>query len=443
MSKHYIGNKISGKVGYDNKLFKPNKMIFPNTKALAYYNFYSQTIMLNSIEQKDVILLNNAANNYNKFEAEKNIYTLYYHEASHWLDHTSTYWGVRLLGEIYSMSENLLRIQKGLLKEKEFHDIKKFINKIELIHFPKYYSTVQQKSIKDNVWGMKETVGRLYDVHGQISEHPIFFINFNNTAGNIARQPFSLASILEMSAVAQEISFTELKLKSLLTPDEQLIEAKLYKKEIEKILLSPELTTYSVSAHYTANYFNLTDAFETYKICAVLGRFVLNFPNDFFDKLNVTDVAQVYREHYKKAFTYKDRGALFNFLVRVIASKAEKRVTYKDIVDLVSDYFQQSNISLTEMYDVVLHEIKTVYSSPTMKYYNGHIENISINNFEILGLFGSAEYHSFDVILPDCILGDDYILSPYGLTDPFLEIRHSKMCDIEMMMKEFSEACIV
>lgn len=64
---------------------------FPNVSTLAYYDFLDQVININSLDLDRLELITS----YSNYEKAKAILPLCQHEYTHWLDNTSTLWGIK------------------------------------------------------------------------------------------------------------------------------------------------------------------------------------------------------------------------------------------------------------------------------------------------------------------------------------------------------------
>jgi len=316
------------------------------------------------------------------------------------------------------------------------------------IFFPEYYTTVTKV---DNArpWHYSYSMGKLFSKEGKISSYPLFFTKFMNNAGEqIARQPFSLASVLETSAMAQEFAASVGLILSMAQGDEIHIEQRLLQDEILDTIYDPEFTVYSAAAHHVANSFKLTDTLEAYRICAILSRFVLNFPGEMFRNINgnmIYGEDNVFSKGFEIAFYNKDRGVLFYFIVALLSKRYEgKAVTSNNVQKLLIEQLSQLGTNYDELIAEV--DIKIRYLAQKLAdlkvQYLEDLAKSAVANHEKLGLFGRSIYPFDELKMPGVLLGDDTFFSPTGSKDDSISDRYLALDYFSDHIFSFSDACV-
>jgi hypothetical protein len=217
--------------------------------------------------------------------------------------------------------------------ETEFYKSKRFYNKVRTFRLPNYYTEI---TTNENIrpWKYKETCGNRFSSDGTVSDNPIFFVHFNNSNDELlVRSPLSMISILESSAMAQELMIN-LDLIASLPDGVKNVQAKLFDKEIMKFVYNHELTEYSVCCHLISNDQGYAGLKNSLKACALINRLILNFPSVYFDELSERSdlgaVLKIYNEEYidriKNALKYKEHGVLFFIISKLLPENSLESV---------------------------------------------------------------------------------------------------------------------
>jgi len=449
----FSGESKKYAVSIKDRLMRTSKpSVFPNTTVKGFYDYWSQVVILQSLEQSNILDLKAALakrNNVETFNNAKKIIPLMYHEYTHWLDNTSTLWGLTQIFDIFScydlwVTEN----NTGVFQEQEYHRKKQLIDSMKTISFPEYYTTLTEA---DNChpWQYTHSMGKLFSKDGNISNYPIFFTRFSNTDGQqIARQPFSLAAVLETSAIAQEFSATSHLILSLIKGDEIFVEEKLFKNEVIQTIYEPELTVYSVAAHHVANSFKISDVLEAYGISAILSRFVLNLPDEIIETIDAYAIygrGNVFSDGFQTAFKHHDRGVLFYYIIELLSKfYTNKQITSLNFEDSVVETFENQGINLKEVKVIVEAKMRQI-TKDLSGLKQPYLLSLAINsacNFQRLGLFGKPEYNFNNLVMPGVLLGDDTYFNPSGATDNTVVDRYLALSNFSDSLYKFNDACI-
>ena len=444
-----------------------NWKVFPNIKDLAYYSFFTQSVHLTSVEQGDIneliefVIARKGEIDYRQYELLRKTLAVLHHEYTHWVDNISTIWGTDLLlrvFEAFKLRSDEIDETDGIGLSAEYYKIKELRDLSKRITYSDYYTTRYNVENK-YPWIASYSIGRLFAKSGKLSEYPIFFTRFTTHQDKqlICRVPFSLSSILESSAMSQEFYIDHFAL-SLLSEDSKYVELALYKKEMLSTIYNQNLCVYNVAAHHIANCAGISDISLAYRVCGILGRFVLNFPSSLFAKINVPaehiekitkgEHNDIWLQGYKVAFEHKDRGILF-FLIGSLLSKIEnpESVTDAQIIRMFNNALPLINVKCEDVekearFEIIMNYKKLEEFDNPMSHYIAQTGQMLFDKLKIFGEY-PYKFHEFSPI--PAILGDDSIFQPYGkpeeLNFNFLEYIYKSM-SLEPYIREFEEACI-
>ena len=318
-----------------NKIFQ--------TDVAGQFNFETLSIELTSISKEFIFhnndllasakekFINTQPLSFDEYECLSKILPVYFHEYTHFIDTTSTLWGfnfLSLMNDAYSTNKIY-----GIYAEGDLLKAKKFYQYVKSIKYSSYYTEIKTDCANTFPWRYRPSMGLRFNEAGQISDYPILFMRFLNYENEfLVRSPVSIVSILEVSALSQDI-LTQLNLIACLNEEEQLIERRLYLQKLESMLIyNPKYTEYSVCAHIVSTHFNESSIIKTFQSCAILSRMVLNFPKKAFIKISIdADIASILQlpeEHettirFLKGIKQFDIGILFYVMCKAIDPVAD------------------------------------------------------------------------------------------------------------------------
>ncbi|MCG6242045.1 hypothetical protein K6U55_08320 [Vibrio diabolicus] len=279
------------------KLKKTRRNTLDKSDLLGSYDFFTTIVSIESCEEQDIVNLNLTREEFSRvcsnndvedtlsfstYEFYSKVYPVATHEYTHFIDCTSTLWGMRYLksmSDAYS-SDNLRfgATEEDFFRAKEFNDLVRFIK------MPDYYRLVAKKEEHPLPWSYRESIGKVFTSKGKVSDRPLLFIWFSDASGEpIVRSPISPLSILEGSAMCQEI-LGRSSLISLLG-EERVIEEKMYQNYLKNYLFDASLTEYSVCAHLLGTKFEKVDTIDVFSASATLCRYVLNTPLQVYEMI--------------------------------------------------------------------------------------------------------------------------------------------------------------
>ncbi|MDG2509376.1 hypothetical protein [Stenotrophomonas maltophilia] len=223
------------------------------------------------------------------FVARDPIMPLVAHEYTHFVDATSTCWGLNhllLLNGAYQAHQSRV--------EDQFFRYKVLDNHMRGLRVPAYYRTVAKNTPATRRWGYYFTAGRRFTAAGHLKDAPpIIFCNFTTEDRKfLARSPISALSLLETSAMAQEL-LTRMSVLAEVAGEEANVEKVMQVEKILKYLYDHTITEYSVCAHVVANIQQCSDILLGYSLAGMLSRFSLDFPRAAFEPLSATPLLPV------------------------------------------------------------------------------------------------------------------------------------------------------
>lgn len=308
--------------------------LFSQVDTRAYFDYQTYTLHLSEVTKKSgEATIGYLFNKPNKVISNEEYFvmsdalSLLTHEYTHFIDFSSTIFGLEHIGKLAAAAAS-----EHTRDEYEFYHAKKYSDHLRTLRPSKYYDQKFNSNIPREQWGTILSSGVLFNSSGKPSSRPITFIRFLTPENiQIARSPISPISILEASAIAQELlAEIELARKS---EDPEIKYRDINQKNID-FLYNASLTDYSVCAHLVANSIACKDILMVARILAVLTRVVLNTPPAVFDDINRTIDKTPYflslkgvegeaavKGRIRSGLKYRDLGTLF-FLMTCCMPKA-------------------------------------------------------------------------------------------------------------------------
>jgi hypothetical protein len=431
---------------------------------LGSYDFYTSIVTLDVIQNvhikelgkhfgEDEILpfLSNDPLTSKQYDCSKIIMPLLVHEYTHFIDSTSTLWGMRhlmLMNAAYMANNIFGGSEAGFFAAKRFHD------HVRLLRLPKYYTLVNDKIGNSRDWKFDITIGKRFSSAGVSTTWPILFVWFKNGGnGPLARSPISTISILEASAMSQE-ALTRTRLIGNTADDFRAVEAKVYLEEMLDYLYSHNLTEYSVCVHMVAANLGCKDVVGAFQICALLTKFVLNFPLAAFQKLaescDISSVLEIPRGHptvksFRTGLKNGDLGMLFYLLCRNLPFGSHQSVELTQTAVYKAAMKIGVNLALVhQMAEIEVarfNKLRESWKIPTLQ----NISNSAIRNYRKNNNNYMYDFNNLDV--PPVILGDGSCWIPVNnqknqLANFDLDICFNEMYEGQEWVDRFSEACV-
>jgi hypothetical protein len=298
------------------------------------------------------------------------------------------------------------------------------------------------------------SVGHLFDHQGKPTHQPVLFSRFLNSDDQlIARSPVSTVSLLEASAMAQEL-LSEYVLLQFADEDYRLVEQSLLNERTRGRLFNKRITEYSVCAHVVSNQQRCLEVLQTFRLCSALVRTVLNCPDKAFERvakkcpigrLIGTNDDSAFARRMRNGLRGRDLGVLFYLLCKALPS--ESYLTRETIAEGIAEALITIGCSMesyTAMRNVEAEQLVGKLS-------NSQFPSISIlakaGYGNLRALDSLAEIDFFALNLPPAYLGDGEVIQLFNESSNLLrafdlEASFEELLSGELWVNRFSEACI-
>lgn len=303
--------------------------------VLGSFDFYTQIVSLDAVASTQFEeLIRDAEDDdprrplsLEQFQARDAVLPLLAHELTHFIDATATLWGMRHLS-LLDAAYTAMTMED----EAHFYSLKTLHDHVRLMRLPQYYTTQGPARSAARPWRYQVSLGRRYSATGSLNmATSITFCRFQCAEGELlVRSPLSPISLLETSAMAQEM-MTRASLVKRLRAEEAIVESALISRRTLQYLYNRDLTEYSVCAHLVANHQQTSDALLTFSLSGTIARWVLNAPARAFQQ--VVEHAQLGRivgaseDHpyvaaLRDGIRAEDLGALYYAIVAALPKAA-------------------------------------------------------------------------------------------------------------------------
>lgn len=429
--------------------------ILAKTDVAGYFDFTSLAVWFTSLSSEDLtrwdevkrVILHSKLD-YDAYQRMMKVLPLAHHEYTHFIDGTSSIWGLQHLQKMeraywsaHTFDETTFRFAK------EFHD------HTRRIRLPEYYT---QQFAAENVypWGWGMTIGRVFDSAGVPSQHPILFARFSNRHGQqLVRSPVSTVSILECSAMSQELLCTAWLVNSC-HEDFMYVERAHLSERLLQYLYNPEITEYSVCVHIVANFQKCKDIGDAFRLSAIISRLVLNATPSVFGRiLELGPIENIlgYSDHnliqpLKAGLKVHDMGILFYLIVRALPEGAFS--SEEAAIAGVETSIRTLGIPLEDWVTEVKSESKKL------------IQELSKSQIAPLAKIASAGYENLHRIpltstalkltelnTPPALLNDDKIISMFwtdknSLREFDVARCYDELSDGDAWVRKLASACV-
>jgi len=429
--------------------FKSYKRLL-EADTLGSFDFFTCTVCLDSVDTLEFEKFQKALAS-KDYSVLSKIVPLAVHEFTHFIDSTSTLWG---MNHLQKMNEAYCSNNVKGGNENEFYKAKYFLEHARSLRLPDYYTLVDSSKSPRRPWQSKITVGKQFGLDGKLSDKPVLFSHFSNAHGELlARSPISTVSILEASAMSNEM-VTRLALINDLGENEKLVENSIYQRESFNYIYNQNITEYSVCVHILANHLQCEDLFIAFQAVSIITRLVLNFPKSLIDTFSkseeIHNVLQIPKDHefeirMKSGLKNHDLGVLYYLICNALPKNT---VDSRDkMIAGVEEALSKYNLSIEQVHSEAIKEIEGIV---------GELKESKLKAIQILSEVGkdnfvkiparSANLDMSNLSLPAVYLGDgeevvffrneESLLATVSIDDIFEELYEG-----QEWVERFSEAC--
>lgn len=445
-----------------DKIRRTRSDTLKNSDILGCYDFYTAIVSLDSCNENDFTNVREIEEKYHKamkgelsinlddYKILSKFHSVYYHEITHFIDSTSSLWGFKYLNMMSkAYTADNLRFKST---ENDFYNAKIFSEFLRFSRLPAYFTEIGNAN-SSQPWYKTITTGKRFTSDGRVSDIPIIFTRFiSEDRKLIARSPISDISVLECSAMSQEIQFN-LNVISLLG-DENPVQLEIYKQSIVSYMYNKNITEYSVIFHLLSDKIQEDSPMDVFIISSLLCKYLLNFPNELYDKIHDQfDFNNLYngdlrysteRNEIKKGIKNKNIGFLFyliyffieknlnleNFNIKFRECLTHLGLSYQEFID-------KSNQEAGELFELLKSsKIKEIVTLAESGYDN----------------FTKIDYDNplldFDKLnLPFVLLGDCEKINVYPsntgnkLINLDLDDLYNELLKGQQWVERFTEAC--
>jgi hypothetical protein len=422
------------------KLLTDHWKAFPNLTTLASYEHFSQTVHLSSVTPEEF----RTAFGQRDFMARRKVVPLLYHELTHWVDHITTLWGMEyLVAQFNAINVRRNETEAELWRAVELTKMNK------RHHYTDYYTLVYEKGYEPHdgqPWRWQLSTGLTFDVNGRPDPtSPIAFTKFQNAAGeDVCRVPFSIASLLEVNAMHEEMKAFSGLLDEL-DDTGRIVETGLFTQDTISRLYDPLLAVYTVAAHFFANRARVKDAVIAYANASRLSGFCLNFPRRLFPRLVVPEAFADWGERNAHFKARCDRGYLFMLMLQHAGN-----TEFKDLDEWFDTVLGRAGLPpMDEIRAAAEDEVKDIFFAEIPGWASdrlSQLQSVGRNHQLEYGLRLNAPYQGIEKLIPPILLSDGTIITgknalnfgTFNEPDRWIDDawRHSNA------IREFVEACL-
>lgn len=439
--------------------------VLAKVDILGSFDFYTSLVSLDSLAAQDIqgmhralhgeplaAIIERGAISLEQYQWVAKILPLAAHEYTHFIDATSTLWGFQHLN---LMNKAYLASDKNGAQESEFSKAKLFYDHSRRIRLPNYYTVVASGIENVRPWQSNISIGYLFSSNGVPTDQPILFSRFSNYRGElIARSPVSIVSLLEASAMAQELLLHSVLIQ-LTDEDFRLVEQKQFAQRTLDYIYNPEITEYSVCAHIVANEQKCSDILAAFRLCAIIVRTLLNLPKEAIQKVAETcPVAELMKlekeDTFVKAIHHGLRNGDLGVLFYVICLALPERA-YVDSQAAITGVVEALR-TLGLDFSSIRHEAETRVSEM--------LDDLARSTIQPISLMANAGYDNFNKIecsdfelnfsylnLPPALLSDSSVAHIFGPDNNLLKDFDFESCFTQLSagqswVERFAEACV-
>ncbi|WP_295522088.1 hypothetical protein [uncultured Pseudacidovorax sp.] len=397
---------------------KRGNLTLPNKREVGTFSYVDQIVRLGGYSSQDIYGISPGDDLQDRVQRIHDLYRTAYHEYTHFLDLTTTVYGLTLVNKLVMAVAHFEK--KGehadplspapVNLREEFDEIDR-----ERMH-------AKNASGKwPRPWGYRPYYGNARVSEGSTDEYLLIGATFFDPATKavFARAPFSVPAMLESNAVINELFLAHIfsktqKFQSIDT--EKLLRA--LTEDTLKFFYDAGFLEYTVCFHRCANLTLIEDIVHAGHIMALISRICLDAPLacmvNYAPKDDSLDgIHEGIRGRVLEMIRAGSRSAVFELLTSVLVP-ADAELNPAEVVRRILEKtnFEFSLENAAEIKATLLRSIlKGADGLPTWEPLSKIIEqNVDVSN----GFDGLYELHKYT--LPNCILSDGHLFHPHKPT---------------------------
>jgi hypothetical protein len=411
---------------------------FPNSVVARYFQLRT-AIELSEIDSKTFML----ASGSNDLAIKRKVLPVLMHELRHWFDHIGSVWGQKdLMLALDALQARMSNDPNQLWK------INQYLRAAQQDRYEDYYSIIENPQPPPNynkLWKWQLSCGARFDRDGRLDESlPILFTRFAWPDDSPAcRVPFSVASLLEASAMSTEWT-TEAALIMMMGKPASDTQGQVLAAKSLDYLYDPTVAEYSVAAHLVANRFKLSDPLTAFKFASYLSSVCLNLLDEHFGLLKIPDSFHPWSQRIQAFIKRRDRG----FAYAVLAHHAPSPDQMKDM-EWINNTLTKSGLPpLPVLQELAIKRMKKVREEAAIGPLRSHrlyLLDLGVKFVEKVGIIPFvADFDISAVPLPPVVLSD-MTVAYQGQIEPWDNSPVSQWLDqvtkLESALTEFVDAC--
>ncbi|MCK9490746.1 MAG: hypothetical protein M0Q24_01540 [Sulfurimonas sp.] len=404
VSKNYIYKSSSNIAEYDHLSYR----IELHKYGSHFKNDIEETLKLNSTSEISK----------KEFDAMMNIHSILWHEYTHFLDHSTTLWGleynIRTLNlysairekndeeyiddryEVFCLNLAEERLHKLITKHKSS------TNEYTVgyrLNYDKELGVYAQYSLYDKTTAIKDTIFNI------------------DMADPVCEVPLSMLAVIEANAYAQEILFKFNTIKRYKINEKE--EIKKLREELNNDINNCEMSEYTIMIRHALQVFPCLDFIKVLEIVSAVSRLVLNMPIFLFGTVNHHYIKSVFKSEaeYVKYLIHdhargSSRASFYLMFIQWLSGEHAESTEFniEDELDKIITGVTNGRMTLNSVDSMYKLELETALKFILEKEYSNPLGKISNINIEQAHLYKNFEFNFSKLLLPEFMLKDGEIV---------------------------------
>ncbi|RYD85971.1 MAG: hypothetical protein EOP84_00615 [Verrucomicrobiaceae bacterium] len=397
---------------------KRSNLTLPNKREVGTFSYVDQVVRLGGYNSQDIYVISPGDDMQTRAQRIHDLYRTAYHEYTHFLDLTTTVYGLTLVNKLVMAVAYF--VKKGAQSDPLSPAPVKLREEFDQIDRERIHAE-SAPGVWPRPWGYRPYYGNARASEGSAEEYLLIGTKFFDPATKVdfALAPFSVPAMLESNAVINELYLVHLFSKSVKF---QNIDTDKLLKELTNDTLGffydADFLEYTVCFHRCANLTLIKDIIHAGRIMALISRICLDAPLtcmvNYAPKGDSLDgIQEGIRGRVIEKIRAGSRSAVFELLTSVLVpTDAELQPAEVAQRILKKTNFEFSLESVAEIKATLLRSIlKGAEGLPTW----GPLSKIIAQNVAVSsGFDGLYELHRYT--LPNCILSDGRLFHPHKPT---------------------------